>query len=140
MGFVLFIGFWFILFFNKVCSFLDFVLKCTAREHNRNVYNLKKQSLYTNHKKNVNHHYLLPVELLFTDLNNYFPISKSTVNALAKSHFNDQPIHYKRVIICKYINSLIIHFPVAADAEGVEKVAVTCPVVYKIRFLFNDLQ
>lgn len=140
MGFVLFIVFWFILFFNKVCSFLDFVLKCTAREHNRNVYNLKKQSLNINHKKNVNHHYLLPVELLFTDLNNYFPISKSTVNALAKSHFNDQPIHYISVIICKYINSLIINFPVAADAEGVEKVAVTYAVVYKIRFLFNDLQ
>lgn len=103
---LLFVWVFFLFFFlNKVCYFLDFVLKCTAREHNRNVYNLKNQCLNTNHKKNVNHQfYFLPVELLFTDLNNYLPISKLPVNALAKSHFNDQFIHCKSVIICKYIN------------------------------------
>lgn len=51
---------------------------------------------YKSHK-NINHHCSLPVELLFTDLSNYFPIFKTT-NALGKPHFNDQLIDYKSVI------------------------------------------
>lgn len=82
---------------------------------------------------------LLPVELLFTDLSNYFPIFKTTTNALGKPHLNDQLIHYKQVITCKYIQSLIINLYIAADAERVKKVATTCAVIHKVRYLFNDL-
>lgn len=126
-------------FLNTVCYFPDFVLKCTAREQNRNLYNIKSQCLNTNHKKNVNHHYFLPVELLFTGRNNYFPISKSTTNALGKPRFDDQLTHYKSVITCKQIQPLIINLYMAADAERVEQIATTCAVIHKRRYLFNDL-
>lgn len=123
---------------NTVCYFLDFVLKPTAREHNRNLYNIRSQYLNTNHKKNVNHHLFLPVEIPFTNLSNHFPVFKTKTSALGKPHFNDQLIRYKSVITCKYIQSLIINLCMAADAERMERVATTCVVIQKIRYLFND--
>lgn len=88
----------------------------------------------------MNHHYFLPVELLFADLDNYFPKSKLTVSDLAKSHFYDELTHYKSGIILKYINPLTISLSVATDAEGAEKTRITCAVIHKTRYLFNVLQ
>ena len=45
--------------------------------------------------KNVTCCYIFPVQPLFTDVNNWFPICKPTVNGLTKSPFNDQFTNFK---------------------------------------------